>query len=148
VNALKHRFRLLKSGIRVSSTDQVDNIFLTCCALHNWVQESKEKNQQWSHGIAVQRNAPHVQPDIITRLVHPIARCENDVLGNPRINFLQPNAAHREADVIGEIRLMQETRVIEGETHVKNMTLNEFRSKLVQHFNILFQQNEIKWPKC
>jgi hypothetical protein len=29
---------------------------------------------------------------------------------------------------------------------VKNLSLNNFRSKLIKHFDIAFQRNKIKWP--
>ena len=33
---LKGRWRVLKMGIPLSGVQAADNIFLTCCALHNW----------------------------------------------------------------------------------------------------------------
>ena len=30
---------------------------------------------------------------------------------------------------------------------VNSLTLDEFRNKLVTHFNIAFQKNELKWPR-
>ena len=32
---LKGRFRVLKTGIRLAGTESADNMFMTCCALHN-----------------------------------------------------------------------------------------------------------------
>ena len=32
---LKGRWRILKSGIRLHGVDVADNIWMTCCALHN-----------------------------------------------------------------------------------------------------------------
>jgi hypothetical protein len=34
---LKGRWRILKSGVRISGVDSVDYIWFTCCALHNWL---------------------------------------------------------------------------------------------------------------
>jgi hypothetical protein len=49
---LKGRFRILKSGIRMSGTECADNIFLTCCALHNWLLEIDGRDVQWKEGVA------------------------------------------------------------------------------------------------
>jgi hypothetical protein len=37
---LKGRFRVLKTGIRLDGPKAADSIWLTCCALHNWLLES------------------------------------------------------------------------------------------------------------
>jgi hypothetical protein len=36
---LKGRWRILKTGIRVHNTEVSDNIWMTCCALHNILRE-------------------------------------------------------------------------------------------------------------
>ncbi len=45
---LKGRWRILKSGIRIQGVDAVDNIWLTCCVLHNWLLEIDVLNAEWS----------------------------------------------------------------------------------------------------
>ena len=35
----------------------------------------------------------------------------------------------------------------DGSINVVDLSLDEFRSRLVRHFNIAFQKNEVKWPK-
>ena len=35
----------------------------------------------------------------------------------------------------------------DGSINVVDLSLDEFRSRLVNHFNIAFQRKEIKWPK-
>ena len=35
----------------------------------------------------------------------------------------------------------------DGIIYVKNLTLDHFRQKLIRHFNISFQQNNVIWPK-
>jgi hypothetical protein len=34
---LKGRWRILKAGVRIHVVDGVDDVWLTCCALHNWL---------------------------------------------------------------------------------------------------------------
>ena len=45
---LKGRWQILKSGIQIQGVDAVDNIWLTCCALHNWLLEIDGLNAEWS----------------------------------------------------------------------------------------------------
>ncbi|KAI2493280.1 Plant transposon protein [Fragilaria crotonensis] len=49
---LKGRWRILKSGIRVSGTECPDNIFLTCCALHNKLLEVDGLDKEWRNGVS------------------------------------------------------------------------------------------------
>jgi hypothetical protein len=44
-------FRILKSGIQVHSIEVTDNIWLTCCALHNFLLESDGFNDKWQNGV-------------------------------------------------------------------------------------------------
>ena len=35
----------------------------------------------------------------------------------------------------------------DGSINVKDLSLNEFRRRLIRNFNIKFKQNDIVWPK-
>jgi hypothetical protein len=48
---LKGRFRILKTGVRVHGVEATDKIWLTCCALHNFVLEADGLNEQWNNFI-------------------------------------------------------------------------------------------------
>jgi hypothetical protein len=45
---LKGKWCILKSGICLQGVDAVDNIWLTCYALHNWLLEIDGLNAEWS----------------------------------------------------------------------------------------------------
>jgi len=45
---LKGRWRILKSGIYLQGVDAVNKVWLTCCALHNWLLEIDGLNAEWS----------------------------------------------------------------------------------------------------
>ncbi|KAI2492793.1 Plant transposon protein [Fragilaria crotonensis] len=44
---LEGRWRILKSGIRVHNTEVGDNIWLTCCALHNMLLDVDGLSKAW-----------------------------------------------------------------------------------------------------
>jgi hypothetical protein len=47
----KGRFRILKTGVQVHGAETTDKIWLTCCALHNFVLEADGLNKQWNNGV-------------------------------------------------------------------------------------------------
>ncbi len=48
---LKGRWRMLKSGVKIHGVDLVDNIWFTCCALHNWLLDVDGLGEEWAGGI-------------------------------------------------------------------------------------------------
>ncbi len=50
---LKGRWRILKAGVRVHGVEQVDKIWLTCCAFHNWLLDIDGLSEEWKEGIPV-----------------------------------------------------------------------------------------------
>ncbi len=50
---LKGRWRILKSGVRVNGVDKVNQIWLTCCALHNLLLEVDRLSGKWNGGVLV-----------------------------------------------------------------------------------------------
>ena len=50
---LKGRFRILKAGVRLHGVDIADKIWLTCCALHNYLLEIDGLNIDWNGDIGL-----------------------------------------------------------------------------------------------
>ena len=50
---LKGRFRLLKAGVRLDGINAVDNVWFTCCALHNWLLDIDGLTGEWKDGEPV-----------------------------------------------------------------------------------------------
>ena len=44
---LKERWRILKTGVCLHSTQAVDQVWLTCCAFHNMLLEIDGLDDQW-----------------------------------------------------------------------------------------------------
>ena len=53
---LKGTWRLIKTGIRVHGVNAVDKIWLTCCALHNWLLDIDGLDEVWVDGIYIPPN--------------------------------------------------------------------------------------------
>ena len=50
---LKGRWQILKTGVCVYGVDKVDDIWMTCCALHEWLLEIDRISGQWEDGALV-----------------------------------------------------------------------------------------------
>jgi len=48
---MKGHFCILKTGTRVHGIEATDKIWLTCCALHNWLLEVDGLNKRWADGV-------------------------------------------------------------------------------------------------
>jgi hypothetical protein len=155
---LKGRFRILKTGIRLNGQEAADKVFLTCCALHNWLLEVDGLDDKWDEGVAsswegaLGRHEIHdVEehlPQAITRLMSPAAMRAYDVSG---MGFGEDRPIQDNLPTFDERHLTRQERQYENEGRspvriVKDLRLMYFRSKLIQHFEIAFQRNEIIWP--
>jgi len=56
---LKGRWHILKTGIRLEGVEVANNIFKTCCALHNWLLEIDGLDREWK-GVNGQQEASDV----------------------------------------------------------------------------------------
>ncbi len=50
---LQGRWRILTTGVRIYGLDNVDKVWFTCCALHNWLLEVDGLTDKWNGGIPV-----------------------------------------------------------------------------------------------
>lgn len=158
---LKGRWRLLKAGIRVHGVTKADDIWHTCCALHNFLLEVDGLDKRWQNGVhtsywegeAGEFDSDDValvarigQPDAIRRLLNPALRrgYDTSAMGagddldmdydiNSQGNFEQDQTGPNSPDQLS-VRI------------VKDLSQPYFRSKLVDHFDILWRQGKIVWP--
>ena len=143
---LKGRFRILKTGIRVHGINACDKIWLTCCALHNYLLEADGLSSEWERGVA---------SDYELNL---------GLLRGEDLEHLPPHLRHRTFDIAhmgrgddclectGDLGVPETIRTsppTSGSTAtriVKDIPLEFFRDRLVEHFDILFREHHIKWP--
>lgn len=53
---LKQKFAILKTGFRVSSTEVMNNVFLTCCSIYMWRKNFEGRNKPWNLQLARCKN--------------------------------------------------------------------------------------------
>ena len=122
---MKKRFTVLDKGIDIGTIEKADNVFLTCSALHNLLLDLDERDEVWEF-IRMDDDDSNFALD---RLHH-----ENSNDNNPQSdeNIVDDSPTEYVSDSF---------------TIVRNMHQAVFKKRLVDHFDILFCQNKIVWPK-
>ena len=83
---------ILKSGVRISGVVNIDKVWFTCCALHNWLLEIDGLNGQWRGGVPLSNwegelggldfdGLPSAIPNAIARLSANLDLCNYDESG-------------------------------------------------------------------
>jgi hypothetical protein len=155
---LKGRWRILKTGVRIHGVDCVDDIWITCCALHNWLLDIDGLSSEWTEGTPVTSDwegelGMNDFEGLGERIPNAIARLRGNM--NPR-NYDSSSMGWRESpfsvpesnDNIHDVRsaVVSDTNM-RNELTVRDITRATFRSKLIQHFDIKWKRNEIIWPR-
>ena len=160
---LKGCFRILKTSIRLLGQKSADNIFQTCCALHNWLLNEGGLSERWEEGTPTiwegciyfhdVCNVQELQPAAEQRLMSPMELKTFDL---SRIGLMgASDSVDMHAAQQCEHHLHHKHTDMKNETtsylwHARlwrsKLNLNYFRLKLIIHFDIAFERNEIKWP--
>ena len=173
---LKGRWRILKTGICLGGVEKADKIFLTCCALHNWLLDVDGLSAPWEGAVptnaAAGRNevdemmggwdgemGQHDEEDLgalplaIRNLNNPVAmRSYNQSEMGPGSDAILTD--EELAEYLEEASQVTEddddtSNILAGSDHVqlvRKLSLDEFRKRLTVHFDIAYQRGEVKWP--
>ena len=153
---LKGWWRILKTGIRgVQGVEAVDKVWLTCCALHNWLLEIDGLDADWDsqtlptvsdwEGEMGQIDTKGLSPNVLQLATSHELRPRNyNTSGmGPDANVNESEERHP-ADIDRSRFNSVLTLSTEKVRHMSNLGLGFFRSRLVKHFDIMFKQNKIK----
>ena len=145
---LKGRFRILKAGIHLLGVMKVDDVWKTCCALHNWLLDIDGISAVWQNGVRVWASdwsGPLGELEfegVREEVPNAIARLSMNL--DPR-NYDLSGMGPGE-DVTGDETVPYERSHQIMRSSVSNLTLTEFRSRLIEHFDLAFHRNDIVWP--
>jgi hypothetical protein len=128
---LKQRWKILDYGIRLHGTEKPDEVFMTCCAFHNWILEETTTDIQWEHSItipaALERTNEFMDPNTPIGRLYELQN-QNDNVNNENLN--PNNGIVQAAPPINILSLDRKT----------------FRNALIDHFDIAFARGEVAWP--
>jgi hypothetical protein len=158
---LKGCWRILKTGIRLHNTEIVDNIWMTCCALHNMLLDVDGLSAGWQNGVPSRWESESGQfddidvPESIRKLIDPnginpraVSTYDTSFCGfmdvdDDNNNYESQQKQHNDNDdQHEEVELGNERSI-----SVNDLSLTRFHEMLVEHFNILFHDNKIIWPR-
>jgi hypothetical protein len=173
---LKGRWRILKTGIRLAGVENADKIFLTCCALHNWLLDVDGLSEPWEGGVSTSTTAGGqdddtgagwggemgnydeedfgVLPAAIRNLNNPVAMRSFDLSGmGPGSDAILSDGEELRQYVEESAAVDNDDTSCSSHNHMNNqvqlvrkLSLAEFRKRLIVHFDIAYHQGEVKWP--
>ena len=131
---LKGRFRCLKLPIYHHDNAVIDNMFFTCCILHNMLLTEDGYDRRWENGVnwagQVGNHEEDEMPAIFRkhyiRSRNATTTTDFSLIG---INAVINNYAITHCDIEEEIEPTQET----------------LRRRLIEHFGYCYQRNQIHW---
>ena len=159
---LKGRWRILKAGIGLDGVSVADDVWMTCCALHNMLLDIDGFSGEWKNGIPVSEWLGELGehdddvpihdtsiPNAIKRLTTNLNFRNYDTSGmgvgeDVLHDTTRHDTASDESD--DECDQLENKQSKNGDRVVRLLSLNFFRRKLVEHFDILFNHNQIQWP--
>ena len=127
---MKGRFAILKYGLRFQNISKCDQMWLTCCALHNLLLDHDGLSINWDKSDNCDN---HDIPFAMMRLNQPTTH---------------PDSSNSTTGAAGNKSIAQQCRAYtrNGYRVVNKMPMELFKQCLVNHFDIRFQRNDIKWP--
>ena len=148
---LKGRWRILKAGIRLHGVDVADNIWMTSCALHNLLLEVDGLSENWSGEIGLfdyDVDSDKI-PFAMRRLQNPSNRRNYDSsdMGPGHIDNASPDNDDTVEETVVLNTCINNNVRIDCVHDVHLFTSNFFREKLIEHFDIQFKRNKIRWPR-
>lgn len=145
---MKGRFRILKTGVPLHGVAVCDRVWLTCCALHNFLLEEDGLNETWDASQYLYREGGHDERDVYNFLG---ARTHRDLLKG-MYDYDQSGmgmGTDIEAVPLDDVSEQDDTDDDEPgrrEIPVHKMRLADFKERLIEHFDILWSANQIRWP--
>ncbi|CAB9527088.1 Plant transposon protein [Seminavis robusta] len=158
---LKGRFRVLKTGIRLEGPEAADRVWLTCCALHNMLLkvdgldewdgsagDNQVEDMRRFAPFAVQRLSSEALRGFGSRH-HEQTAAQEELLrrqiDRQREDAMVEDEANNSA--MDDCHLTRQKVAVDGSVLVNSLAYDDFRNRLVEHFDILWRCNRVRWPQ-
>ena len=144
---MKGRFRILKTGIPLHGVGVCDRVWATCCALHNFFLKEDNLDEMWDASKYLFLEGGHEERDVQHYLS---AENPRDALAGMHGYDQSGMGAGSEDGTIplASIEEAKEDSMMSASSHtcVRKMKRDDFKARLIEHFDILWRKNQIKWP--
>lgn len=139
---LKGRFRILKIPILFQSHEIVENIFKTCCVLHNMILTHDGFDSRWEAGVEWDKEAGHHDRGDIGRIIKgPVVRKDTGRLERLRLRVhatLDLSRIRQDPLAPGVGEVIDE---VPSHSHVN------LKAKLITNLKLRIQRKEVEWLK-
>ena len=136
---LKGRFSVLKTGLKLRDFELVDEVWLTCCAMHNMLLFADGLDEGWEDGKMSHWEIQNQHFMLPKNLSFAEIRLNRDLSSQP--NYIDESELN--ANDYHFIELATENNV----RYLNRLPLNTFRKLLANHFDIRFKERSLKWPR-
>ena len=133
---------------------------MTCCALHNLLLDVDGLSHKWEEGVPCSYETADGQfqdediPDAVRRLVDPTGweGSRLQLYDSSRFGFRNrddddDHDDHLRSTTTNHSGGLQLPLVESGTASVSLHEFNQFRTMLIDYFNIAFHLDDLKWPK-
>ena len=138
---------------------QPDKVWMTCCALHNWLLEVDGLDAQWENdwegelgmhsadddALLLASRQPSQQPFAMQRL-NSVQIRNYDTSGSGPGPGQVSQYARDQAEPDPKANTDIDDTLDRGTRVVRQLSQAFFTSKLVEHFDIMWLRNKIVWP--
>ena len=133
---LKGRFRCLKLPIYYQDKETIDNMFFTCCILHNILLTVDGYDVRWENGVNWEGQDGNHEADEMSSI---FKRHRNRVAASITTDFSS----------IGINAVANNYRIVHGDNDEEEVeeTHSSLKTKLIEHFCYKFRNREIRWLK-
>ena len=148
---MKGRWRILKTGIRLHGTNKSDEIWKTCCALHNWLLEVDGLDRRWGsdwQGGMGDVHEDELPPSVRTLLARNSLVVNYDGSGMGTGDDRQRGEDNAVGELDNKDTFVGSIQEIDGSIVVRKLSMHQFRQRLICHFDIAFRKKELQWPKA
>ena len=136
---LKGRFRFLRNGIVLQKQDSIDNVFFTCCILHNLILEFDGLDSRWETDVDWETMNP--QPDNSDEGFD-----EEDVVSVQSVQQQLINSRVAQWSS-ARVNTPEEDELLQNEFEVEvDRDFESKRDMLIAHFIYAYNAGLVKWP--
>jgi Plant transposon protein len=147
---LKGRFTILKAPLRYHKLEYMDNVWMTCCALHNMLLEVEHGDRENAEADNEEDESQDavVECDVYDEEAEEAQRRREDALWaqqNEAINgIMEMNV---DFSVLDNIAAPDDPSYPNGSDVIplNKLQLKVFRSRLIKHFAICKMMGQIRW---
>jgi hypothetical protein len=150
---LKGRWRILKTGIRLHEVTACDNIWKTCCALHNYLLEVDGLSKKWTRGITKAYFPSDYEGELgqhdVSDITHTVPYGE-DGIGDCTLDLSGMGPGDIELEFTGDFGKDSGDDPTSGDGDeakpIRTLSFQNFRHKLINHWTHRFINHQVQWP--